>query len=212
MEVMINLNMDMGKKIIRISALLVIASLIIPSLCNAVPPETGTFTIPEVTVTNEQIKNLIALRVQYARCKGHLPTEYNFYIVFGPVVIGKEHVENRYGVMIDLDKTEGIPWYTWDSYCIIDGYLCFMNKYFTEYFTKPQYPQKQKTFKYSFETERNDRTAGSVHEWRYDMLLEKDGNYKITLGKENEPIYSWQQYNMQNYDRIKEMSSYYECE
>ncbi len=207
-----NLSMDMGKKRIRINILFAIASLIIPSLCNAAPPETGTFTIPEVTITNAQIKSIIALRVQYAICMGHLPPEYNFYLDYGPVVIGKKHVENKYSLMIDLDKTEGIPWYTWDSYCIIDGYRCFMNKYFTECFTKPTYPQKQKPFKYSFETERNDKTAGSVHEWRYDMLLEKDGNYKIIYSRETTPIYSWQQHYMQNYDRIKEMSSYYECD
>lgn len=184
------------KKIIIETLILLI--LYCPVQNYGAPPSSGIFNAVEVRVDNEAVKDIIHKIIETAKEKKLQPPAYNIYCSYGPIT---NNVPN-FMLTICIEPTNGIPWYKWESYCIFDSYLCFMNNYFTDYFTSKN-NNKTKTFDYSFEG--NRQNEGVVYEWLYKFSSRVSGIYKIKQYNEKAVKASSQQSYMQQYDFIKSL-------
>ena len=127
------------KRIILLSAILISG---ITMICEAKPPLTGSFKIPQVEIIDSEIFGLVKDAISFA--------------------------DEIYQLLVIIEPTANEPWYKWDSYAIIDGYTCFFNRAFTSNFAKKQ--GDLRCFNYCYEEERR-HYYGNIFEWRYRVFF-----------------------------------------
>lgn len=169
--------MDLLKRLIT---LVVISIFSIVITCHANPPETGSFKIPQIVITNKDALKIVFDATKFAKKNGCNPAEYNIYFNFGQVQ-GSEYAFPKYKVLyslcVELEATSNIPWYKWDSFAVVDGYTCFFDSDFTHWFAK-KLAKKQRVFNYSFVDERENKST--VFEYWYKFYIKEDGSYDVS--------------------------------
>ena len=68
--------MDLLKRLIT---LVVISIFSIVITCHANPPETGSFKIPQIVITNKDALKIVFDATKFAKKNGCNPAEYNIY-------------------------------------------------------------------------------------------------------------------------------------
>ncbi len=161
-----------------ISGLMMCLSISMSSV--AATPESGSFKIPQIVITNKDALKIVFDATKFAKKNGCNPAEYNIYFNFGQVQ-GSEYAFPKYKVLyslcVELEATSNIPWYKWDSFAVVDGYTCFFDSDFTHWFAK-KLAKKQRVFNYSFVDERENKST--VFEYWYRFYIKEDGSYDVS--------------------------------
>ena len=146
----------------------------------AATPESGSFKIPQIVITNKDALKIVFDATKFAKKNGCNPAEYNIYFNFGQVQ-GSEYAFPKYKVLyslcVEFEATSNIPWYKWDSFAVVDGYTCFFDSDFTHWFAK-KLAKKQRVFNYSFVDERENKST--VFEYWYRFYIKEDGSYDVS--------------------------------
>lgn len=164
------------KRIILLSAIFISG---ITMICEAKPPLTGSFKIPQVEIIDSEIFGLVKDAISFAKDKDCKPTRYNIFFSYDKL----PDADEIYQLLVIIEPTANEPWYKWDSYAIIDGYTCFFNRAFTSNFAKKQ--GDLRCFNYCYEEERR-HYYGNIFEWRYRVFFKN-----IFLPKGSRAIIKW---------------------